>query len=262
MSIYWIDDRKGGMLQIVRGIFVNLWDIESSEKSDPIKSKIYIFGNMPHLEPDMLFSEADERRFCRSIEDIFLQYCENIDGVDLEKNTFEKNKGLIKDIATFVYKKEDSEEKREEYKRILKLCDSEEFQDPENKKCDRGNELKKLIDDLKIAEDKQALAAVDMMLMKGDSERCMDGKFMVSMELCHQFFKSKIPRFLYSMDSTNKEMMTKWQETYKKVYPEDEIPDIFLREDFGPKMELKTVEAVKELYRKDKDTTGMSEQHI
>ena len=249
MSIYWIDDRKGGMLQIVRGIFVNLWDIESREKSAPIKSKIYILGNMTHLEPDMLFSETEERKFCKSIEDIFLQYCESIDGVDPEKDTFKKNKGLIKDIATFVYKKEDPEEKREEYKRILKLYNSEKFQDPENKECDRGNEFKKLIDDLKIAEDEAALAAVDMMLMKGDSERCMDGKFMVSMELCHQFFESKIPRFLYSMDSTNKEMMTKWQETYKKVYPEDEIPAIFLREELGPKMELKTVEIIKKLYR-------------
>lgn len=248
MSIYWIDDRKGGMLQIVRGIFVNLWDIESREKPAPIKSKIYIFGNMTHLEPNRLFSEAEERKFCKSIEDIFLQYCENIDGVDPEKDTFKKNKGLIEDIATFIYKKEDPKEKQEEYKRILELCNSEKFQDPGNKECDRGNEFQKLIYDLKIAEDESALVAVDMMLMKGDYERCMDGKFMVSMELCHQFFERKIPRFLYSMDSTNKEMMTKWQDTYKLVYPEDEIPDIFLRAEFGPKMELKTVKIIKELY--------------
>ena len=57
------------------------------------------------------------------------------------------------------------------------------------------------------------------------------------------------------MDSTNKEMMTKWQDTYKLVYPEDEIPDIFLRAEFGPKMELETVKIIKELYWEGKTKT-------
>lgn len=235
MTVYWIDDSRGSMLGIVRGLFIDLWKLEAKEE-EHIKSKIYIFGNMSYLDSEMLLSEKEEKKFYNSIVDIFKKYCDHIDGLDPERSTFKKRRELLKDIVTFVFKKDDEAEKLETYKRLLKLYESSEFQDPENKECKGEEEIGKVVDLLGISKEEPAVVAIDVMLMKGDFDRCMNGNFMVSMELYHQFCERKIPRFLYSMDATEKEMMEKWVETFKKVYPADEVPEIHLRESFGEKI--------------------------
>lgn len=250
MSIFWIDDKKESMQRIARGLLIELWNLSGKDNKPSIKNEIYILGNMTHLNSESLPSEADEKKFHNNIADIFKKYCDHIDGVNPQRSTFAKKKSLIENVGRFVFKSESSKQDLELYKEFLALCDSEEFQDPESNMRGKETAISQIVKLLNIPTTKPTLVAIDVMLMKGDFDRCSEGKFMVSMELCHLFFSQNIPRILYSTDATEREMMTVWSDTYTKAYPEDKQPKIYLRSDFGEKVRSHTVEEISALYSK------------
>lgn len=247
MTVYWLDDSKSSMLKIIPGIFFNLWNIESQNQSDQIRNKIYIFGNMVYENADTLLSSKDEEKFNREILSMFREYCDDFDGVDENKNTFKEKYDLAEDVMTVLFKEDSPEDRIKLYKEILEYCDSDIFQS-----ADRNSEetlISKLVEMLNISSDGTSVVGIDVLLLKGDFNKCMEGKFMLSMELCHQFYLKQIPRFLYSMDATNKELMSKWEDIYQKAYPEDDIPQNFLRAALGEKMIFSTADKIKEMFK-------------
>lgn len=254
MTVYWLDDSKSSMLKIIPGIFFNLWNIESQNQSDQIQNKIYIFGNMIYENADTLLSSKDEENFNREVLSVFREYCDDLDGVDANKNTFKEKYDLAKDVMTVLFKKNDPEDRIELYKEILEYCASDIFQSADrNSDNDTETPISKLVETLDISSDGTSVVGIDVLLLKGDFNRCMDGKFMLSMELCHQFYKRNIPRFLYSMDATNQELMTEWRNIYSKAYPKDDVPQDFLRVNFGERMFLSTAEKIKKMFKPDED---------
>lgn len=251
--IYWIDDDENDMYAVVKGAIQKLWNLDGD---DGIRSKILLVGSASDFgDTEEYYSEEDENVFRWKIEEVFIRICRNIQKQDPLDSLYEKNKYLIKDPITVVFKDTDSDVKNGFYSNLNKLWSKQASEcENDNNYNDAKLEIEKLITKMQIP--KHALVGIDVLLLSDDEYRIMEKKRIVSMELYYQLTKLGYKCFLYSSEADNKALVNNWNEVYQKFYGDENTDGnkdimIWLRRELTQKGNDNIVEEIKTLVERN-----------
>lgn len=247
-TIYWIDDNFKVMSIIVRGAFPLIW-----ENKEGIANKIIVFGNAYQVgEQEVLLCQEDENEYRRRVHDIFVRYCENLEGINPEKSLYSEKKFLIEESVMVLFKRESGEELKL-YNEIKKMWQEQTVSSCSMKDDVLLNKAKplvsELLDKMKIGED--AVIGIDLEILRGDHEKILNSNRTISMEIYNQLTQKNRKCFLYSSDAMRDCEVIGWREGYKKYYSgtEEQI-NVYKRMNLSEKRTGTVVEDIIEMFDK------------
>lgn len=223
-TIYWIDDNTGKMLDVIHGIISKFWKLDSNEEG--IASKIIIFGNASLISGSKaLWTASEEREFYDKILSCFKDQCTDIDATNPSKETYNKNKELIKDSVRILYQQECSDVEKDFYRDVLETWGKGELQDSGSEEYKKAQGLgSELITKMQIPPGSGV--GIDLELINGDFRDNMVMKRTLSMELYHQLKSINYKCFLYSTEADYDSITKSWDEMYHKLYDTESMSKI------------------------------------
>lgn len=244
-QVYWIDDNTEQMLYIMQGAIAKLWKIEE-KNAEGIASKLIIFGNAcDDADTDDILSQEDENGVKIKLEDLLKELCSRQDGPNKERTVYNARKKLIKDKVSFLYKKENPDD-RHQYQNLKRAWITEDLEDggsAEYKKA--SNEVDELIQRIKIEE--RNVVGIDIALLYGDMDRLRKKKRIISMELYNKLSDLKLSCFMYSSEADDDELMQNWRDAYQSFYQKLDVK-IYQRSDFMQKGKVDVITEIEKLF--------------
>ena len=247
-QLYWIDDDFKQMLHIMQGAISKFWKLDNI-KVEGIASKVFIFGNASKIaDTNELPSIQDEKKASQKFFDLFLERCLEKDGPDEKRPVFNARKNLIQNPVCYLYKKDKSED-LETYQNMKEAWITKDLTDENNYKTAQEQACS-LIKRMEI--EPQSVVGIDIALLYGDRERLLQGKRILSMELCNQIEKQEknIKYFMYSTEADEDEIRQEWIRIYEyeNKYKSTEIK-IYQRKDFMQKGNSDIVKEIEEMFK-------------
>ncbi|MCH5264760.1 MAG: hypothetical protein J1F02_02595 [Lachnospiraceae bacterium] len=256
-QIYWIDDDFAQMFYIIQGVILKLWKLDS-QTTDKVRSNIVIFGDAClESSKNELHSLQDQDEKYDSFYHLYMERCRRLDGPDINRPIYRKNKGLVENSVLFLLKR-DNHEDIEEYNNIRKIWEEsgDDMETDEVRKVAKV-QVNKLINRMNIATG--AVIGIDISLLHGDIQRINNVQRVISMELYNQLSARKFKCFLYSSEAGEINFVENWKAAYFKYYTVEERLDktlsdikIYERKEFLRKGSEIVVSEVKQLLESEK----------
>lgn len=243
--LYWIDDDFKQMLHILQGAISGFWKLNDLE-SEGIASKVLIFGNASKtVDINELPNIQDEKKASQRFFNLFFERCLEHDGTNEKMPTFEARKGLIREPVCYLFKNDISGDLTayQELKETWISKDITKEEDYQNAQ----KQAQSLVERMKL--ESNSVVGIDISLLYDDRKRLLEGKRILSMELCSQIEKlqKNIKYFMYSTEADEDELREKWKQIYNSEYENRKIR-IYRRKDFMQKGNSDIVKEVEKMF--------------